>query len=469
MKEFKNNAKSFIVKKILFIVRMTPFYINLGYAAKIEILSIIYNEKTGFNDKLHNLETYQDLKSNYRKAINGFEKSKLGKLLCKRARRTKRERRKYAAKNNKVIFLTRSWHFFDPLVQFFEENNMEFFKYDINEFDKVIFEKNRITNKSKYHREKAFKNLAITFRKKQKYNEGNRCFTSDDFNIEYENSDIFFVDWLNHNTNWVLENVSDDKKIIVRIHSYEVLSFFPVTINFGRIDGLIFISEGIKDMFLELWGWLLPNDILIDVLDNIRSKKRISLENEVSTKKRNKTIGMMQYADSVKGFRFAFDVFKGVYKVDPEFKLLLCGKTLAEIDSEENINIQNEIKQLPEGVVQELGYIKDIDSFFRKVGYMLSTSEREGSHESIIEGMAYGCVPIIRNWPILAPFNGAKRAFPMCDIIDRVEEAVVQILSTKSDYENISREYKKESRVFFSDDIPNKYVEFIERVRRDEY
>ena len=57
MKDVKREIKSFIVTMVRRAIRMSPFFVNLGYATKIEILSIIFNEKTGDNDRLHDLAT----------------------------------------------------------------------------------------------------------------------------------------------------------------------------------------------------------------------------------------------------------------------------------------------------------------------------------------------------------------------------------------------------------------------------
>jgi hypothetical protein len=42
---------------------------------------------------------------------------------------------------------------------------------------------------------------------------------------------------------------------------------------------------------------------------------------------------------------------------------------------------------------------RDMARWFRQVGYVLSTSDREGSHAAVTEGMAAGSVPIVRPWP----------------------------------------------------------------------
>ena len=48
----------------------------------------------------------------------------------------------------------------------------------------------------------------------------------------------------------------------------------------------------------------------------------------------------------------------------------------------------------------------DMAIWYSKVGFILSTSDHEGSHQAIAEGMAAGCIPIIRNW------NGATPLYP---------------------------------------------------------
>ena len=52
------------------------------------------------------------------------------------------------------------------------------------------------------------------------------------------------------------------------------------------------------------------------------------------------------------------------------------------------------------------GHGNDMHNWFQKVGYILSTSDFEGSHQAVAEGMAAGSVPIIYNW------DGADTVYP---------------------------------------------------------
>ncbi|EAQ65699.1 glycosyl transferase, group 1 [Marinomonas sp. MED121] len=437
---------------------------------KAQVFTIIYNEITERNDKLHDINTYSGYGSNYRLALNGFDKSRTGRSIKKIANKTFKKRKKQLDTGfcEGVLFATRSWHFLEPLLQYYETNNLKYYRYDVNAYDTKYFQQNKVNNKAKYHREYSFSSMKKMFRVGFDPGLESNIYLDSPSIKEIEKADVIFVDWLNHNAFWALDTLPTNKKIIIRVHSYEVFSFFPCVINFGRVDGLIFISHGIKEVFLELWGWMLPKGILIDVIDNIRLPRKELTIDQSGNLNRSKTIGMMQYAQSVKGFRFALNVFKKIYQIDNSYRFLLCGHKLSEISSSENELLTKEINDFPSGVIIELGYINDVREYFEKVGFILSTSEREGSHESIIQGMSYGCIPIIRNWPLLSPFNAAQKAFPMCNIIESEDEAVKKIFTDNSAFCELSERYKTASDVYFNSIIPEKYLAFINKVKKNE-
>lgn len=468
-----NKIKKVIKPYIVFFIRTT---LNLvqpsrwrSYLAKLEAYQIIYNPITKNNDRLHDISTYQGLGSNYRRVLNGFEFSSTGKFISKQSKKIWefRYQKCFKEEHNEsnfplICFATRSWHFLTPLVKYCNENNVAHFCYDLNEFDKKVFENTGVVNKSKYHRDNAFLNFYSSFCLKSQKKKVQSDYIQESDRTSLGTSDVIFVDWLNHNTIWAINNIPVDKKIVVRVHSYEVLSFFPITINFGRIDGLIFISEGIKNMFIELWGWMLPEGIAVTVIDNIRDSERLY---KVSRRdEKSKVLGMMQYSMPVKDFSFALSMFKELYLRDSSFKLVLCGKTLQESGDSLSLSLLEELQSFPKGVITELGYLDDVTVFFEQVGFVLSTSEREGSHESIVEGMKYGCIPIVRDWPLLAPFNGAKNAFPMCETISDELDGVKQILAYSQEFDLYSTKFQKESERFFDQHIAERYLDFIKKV-----
>lgn len=431
------------------------------------VYSIFFKKNSKSAIRLQEIDTYSDYGKNYKKALLSVDKSLLGKTLVWRNKHTKNKRLQLV--NNKksmnILFATRSWHFFDPLFQKMKNKNIDVNKFDINEYDKIYYN----TDVNKVNKNKIFRDLIFSSLKYSSeldriidYSKVSKLKEQDKNKII--NSDIIFIDWLNQNSLWALENIPLDKKIVVRVHSYEVFSFYSLMLNYGRIDGLIFISEGIKNAFLELWGWLLPEDIKITVLQNIRSKERLKQKNKIDHLHRKKTIGMLQYSMEVKDLNFAIDVFEKLYEIDNEYKLLLGGNKL-NINDFYGKNLLDRINSFPFGTIQEVGYVSDMDSFFSKIGFILSTSEREGSHESIIEGMVFGCVPAIRDWPLLSPFNGAKHSFPQFPVFDKAEELAEYIEKSQKEFKLHSEKSLNEVSYYFNENIDEDYLTFINKIR----
>jgi len=437
------------------------------YFINLLVYRIFFNEESKNATRLQEIETYKSYGIEYRKALLNIEKSLFGKILIWRNKNSKILKEQFKKEDVEgILFLTRSWHFFNPLYNKFENKFKNINKFDINDYDKIYLEKEKKINKNKFFRDLLFSSL----RNASKLDNINNYDNLKKLNkVDLENiikSDIIFVDWLNQNTLWVLENIPSYKKIIVRVHSYEVFSFYSLMLNYGKIDGLIFISEGIKKVFLELWGWLLPKEIEITVLQNVRSLDRLNIKkaSDILITNRNKTLGMLQYNIEVKDLDFALDIFEKLYEKDNSFRLLLAGNKLDNKDDTSK-KLLDRISSFPNDIIQELGYVTEMDKFFKKVGYILSTSKREGSHESVIEGMAFGCIPVIRDWPLLSPFSGAKLSFPQFPVFKSSAELVDYILNSQINFEEISNKSKFEVNYYFNKNIEDDYMSFIKKIR----
>ncbi len=83
--------------------------------------------------------------------------------------------------------------------------------------------------------------------------------------------------------------------------------------------------------------------------------------------------------------------------------------------------------------------------WFSKVGFLLSTSDHEGSHQVVAEGMASGAIPIIRNW------DGANLIYPPKYVFETLEQAVHLLKKWKSpeNYRNETEQVKEYAFVNF--------------------
>jgi glycosyltransferase involved in cell wall biosynthesis len=119
----------------------------------------------------------------------------------------------------------------------------------------------------------------------------------------------------------------------------------------------------------------------------------------------------------VKDPHWALEVLSRLRSVDPRWRLLLIGRDFAESQIVSGYRYRDAYRaraagdDVREGIV-DLGYITDLPEALREVGFILSSSRREGNPVGIAEGAASAAVPVVRDWPMAAPYGGASRVFP---------------------------------------------------------
>lgn len=432
---------------------------------------IFFNEISKSGDRLQQAHTYVGVGKEYRSALLGFENSLCGKLLVWRNKESRSIKRASNSERNKaqnsrsVTCLTRSWHFFNPVVSALKsDSNLQVRRLDINDFDKFLIEQGIVKhNKSINNRNSALALMSLGTDWENILTDEQKVLAPLLSSKFLAPTDVYFVDWLNQNAIWSLTHLPPGSKIIVRVHSYEIFSYFTPMIDYGRIDELVFISEGIRDIFLELWSWLLPEDLKISVIDNLRSVERFASysQNSIQDNNRPFQLGMVQYAENVKDLAFALRCLKVLRRQDLRYRIHLAGKPFTggihKLDNE----ISELYNEIGSEVIIEHGYVEEISDFYHNVGIILSTSIREGSHESVIEGAYHGCVPCIRNWPLLAPFNGAALAFPDYGVYETEEDMTAQIFNISQNFSVFSEEARINSDRYFDKNIALTYTQLI--------
>jgi len=139
--------------------RFSSSYISLT------IYSIFFNENSKHATRLQELKTYTKVGNKYRKVLMSLEKSLLGKTLVWRNKHTNniKSRIKSEQKNKKILFVTRSWHFFNPLFEKMKNSSEPISKFDINDYDKVYLStETKKVNKNKVFRDLLFSSLKNT-------------------------------------------------------------------------------------------------------------------------------------------------------------------------------------------------------------------------------------------------------------------------------------------------------------------
>ena len=436
------------------------------------LFRFIFSEETGQYNRLEILLDTKSPRQVIRNFVSQAKNSSLGQSALENIKSSslKVKNEKTVSPNlSKIVTLTRSWGFVDPLLNRIEKDHgINIFRIDLAGCDNRRFDKS--FNRLKYYREQGIKLVTSKTKRAEILRSKSSYFDDQELSMIGQ-ADIVFIEWMNINALTALPFISPEKRIIVRIHSHEIYSFYPILIDFGKIDGLIFISDGARAMFEALWGWLLPSKMKIFVGENIRDDSRIKPDNQKNYFKgasRNKVVGMLQYNLPVKDFNFALELFDRLHVTDPDYKMLLAGLPLSSNLNDENEKLLERINSYGEGTICELGYINDVSSFFNSVGFILSTSKREGSHEAVIEGAAHGCVPIIRDWPVLSYVSGAKKAFPKFDVYKTSAKMAESILKKSHSFEKYSIDAKQASLSYYDDYLIVDYLNFFTKVATNE-
>jgi glycosyltransferase involved in cell wall biosynthesis len=225
--------------------------------------------------------------------------------------------------------------------------------------------------------------------------------------------------------------------MVVRLHSYEAFTAIPYFVNWGGVDGMIFVSEPIRRFFfdqhqerLEGIPWIVAGNAMSRV--SVPSSRRTS---------GGRTLGMLKFADSNKDPIEALRILSALRNEDPAWSLRLAGDAWPDDKamSPRELEYKNDFfafigSRGLDGAVVFDGYQDDPMSWLAGVDFILSCSQREGTHEALLDGVAAGCIPIIRNWPMLARYGGPKALYPELSgwVFSTTEEAVELITRPRS-------------------------------------
>ena len=250
-------------------------------------------------------------------------------------------------------------------------------------------------------------------------------------------ADIVWLEWCNQSaiigTNY--EGIKG-KKVIIRLHSYEVFMDFTKRINWPIVNRLIFVAPHIRGILREFIPDI-ENKVKTEVIyngldiDNIPFKEREPGYN----------IAWVGFINYKKNPQMALQILKllteGIYNADQRYTLHVAGSYQ---DSRYKIYLKYMIKEmgLQDNVIFH-GWIDDMEEFWEDKNFLLHTSIQEGHSYAIMEAMARGIKPIIHN------FRGAKELYSNVDsslrvLFNTVEQAADKIM-IKEYYSKIYRNW----------------------------
>jgi hypothetical protein len=271
--------------------------------------------------------------------------------------------------------------------------------------------------------------------------------------VEYSESclewaDVIFCEWGLGNAVWYSNNKKPYQKLIIRMHLQERETEYPKNFNIDNIDNIIAISPYIYEEFSKKIN--MPREKMTMIYNYIDCDKFDLPKIEGN----EYNLGIVGICPKRKRLDLAIDIFENLWLENKNYKLYVKGKKpqdypwlwKREDEKEYYEALFNRIDNSPwkQNLIFD-GHGNDMDKWFRKIGYTLSTSDFESFHLAPAEGMVSGSIPIILNW------EGSNTIYKETFIFKSVEQAVNYIRKNRG---NIgSSEYKDYVKSNFDNNV----------------
>lgn len=244
-----------------------------------------------------------------------------------------------------------------------------------------------------------------------------------------DSSDVVVGEWARPNNIWIQKNAPLKTRLIVRTHRYEVTGDFPRKIDMNRFDAAVVIVPWVGRTLVQKFGWPAEKLVYIPNYVNSRHFSRPKLPGAEFT------LGMVGITPDLKRIDLALDLLEKLRLEDLRYVLRVrgalppqhinwekepsqaeqWGSVLYRIES--NPVLRNSVHFDPPG--------RDMAAWYEQIGTILSTSDLEGSHVALAEGIASGALPVARRWP------GIGTLWPEDFIFDALDDAAKWILESR--------------------------------------
>jgi glycosyltransferase involved in cell wall biosynthesis len=227
-----------------------------------------------------------------------------------------------------------------------------------------------------------------------------------------DKADIIFCEWGLGNIQWYANHKKRGQRLLVRIHLQEnQRPEFLRNANIDNIDYFIFIAPYRYEEFIEMHG--IPRHKAKMIFNTVDVEKFY----RAKLPEAKFTLGFIGMVPWRKRFDRALDIFQKLWQEDNRYVLRVKGLRprdypwmLSKSRKEEMAQYDELYKRIENAPWKKHvifdGHGSDMPEWFQRIGYIISTSDFEGSHQAVAEGMASGSVPIIYGW------DGADTVYP---------------------------------------------------------
>jgi len=236
-------------------------------------------------------------------------------------------------------------------------------------------------------------------------------------------ADVIWLEWANdlaaHLTH--REGILDDKQVICRVHSYEVLDGYLPRVNWAKVSKAIFVAPHVLDIAMKMYPTLIDKAKTAIIPNGIDLDKFPYRE-----RKPGFVLAVVGHVNHKKNPAIWPEILHRLAKIDNRYELKIAG---AVQEARYGLYLEHIFRHHGlEKQVRFFGYVNDVARWLEeeKINYLLTTSIFESFGYAIGEAMAMGIQPVI-HW-----FPGAEILWPKKCLFSSVEDAVAIVKDTNN-------------------------------------
>lgn len=278
--------------------------------------------------------------------------------------------------------------------------------------------------------------------------------TREDFDA-VTGADVVVADWADKGAVWASTVVPDGTRMVVRLHSVDVLSAPAQLVDWSRVDDIVFVAEHVRDAFTAIMGPRVAH-ARTHVVTNIVPPERFP---DPLLPDASRTLGIVGWGQVVKDPTFALEILERLVQEDDRWRLRLIGTDFGQHHAAAANDYARRFREraMEADLVDRIdytGFTRELPRHLRHVGFVLSTSLREGCPVGTLEGTAAGAFPVVRDWPAFARYDGARRLFPERCVVTTPDEAasLISSLADEEDRRHATEQVRADMSAHFSDD-----------------
>ncbi|UVY82412.1 glycosyltransferase family 4 protein [Brachybacterium sp. NBEC-018] len=315
-----------------------------------------------------------------------------------------------------LVVAQRNWTFVDPVIESLGARGVEIRRFEVDSLPVA-------ERPSRERVLRARLDLAL---------HGRRLPTPAPLAEQIEWADVVLVEWGHHVLTWMSLLELMPRRTVARFHRFEVYTPFPLLTVYPVIDRVLFVSGHVRILLDHLTPHLSRAGSVLEV-ENFLAH---GLGPEPGAGHDPHLLAQVGWVRPVKDVLFTLDLLERLREADPRFRLLLVGPGLPDSSADDSAHerkVRARLAALPAGSVQILGPRDDVPDVLAGAGWIVSSSLVEGVHEAVMEGLAAGCLPLVRDWPGARAYGGARTIYREDWVVTDVDAAAERVRSVLED------------------------------------